>query len=129
MPQKVNQQPVQVTQTPSTSVSQWFSPVRPTLCQTKATLDQTCTAGRMGLQKWPLQLSTGSHPMWQSQETICAVQAMLMAGVLTLNQHPSLLKVGSLGQTFLICCFSDLSQTHFRWLRSIKIKIKGITGK
>ncbi len=28
-----------------------------------------------------------------------------------------------------MCCFSDLSQTHFRWLRGIKIKIKGKTGQ
>ncbi len=29
----------------------------------------------------------------------------------------------------MICCFSDLSQTHFRGLRGIIIKIKGKTNK
>ncbi len=29
----------------------------------------------------------------------------------------------------MICCFSDFSQTYFRRLQEIKIKIKGQTGK
>ncbi len=33
------------------------------------------------------------------------------------------------GQTQLICCFSDLSRTHLKGLREIKIKIKGKRGK
>ncbi len=41
----------------------------------------------------------------------------------------SLLLNVNLGQTQLICCFSDLSHTHLKGSRGIKIKIKGKRGK